>query len=315
MRQWFDKHFLMNRKELQGLSFFTIFIILLWILPNLYGRLKPLKQDPDFALREKEVLDFLAKNKAYFQVDNQSASSLQNVGKDKLKPEYFTFDPNRLTVDEADRLGLSDYQIRMIQNFVSKGGRFYKQEDFAKIYSITTEDYQRLSPYIRIPDQSSKKDNYKKQTSRNFTRQANFDEPLFKQLSIELNTIDSIGLQELKGIGPVFASRIVRFRDLLGGFHDKAQLLNVYGMDKERFSQIQDHVYVDTIKIKKININTINYQELLKHPYISPKQANVIIQFRNQHGNYLQPSDLLKIELLNEDFLRKIAPYLAFTDD
>jgi DNA uptake protein ComE-like DNA-binding protein len=120
-------------------------------------------------------------------------------------------------------------------------------------------------------------------------------------------------LQDLRGIGPVFASRIVRFRDNLGGFYDVSQLLSVYGMDEERFEGIKDHVFVDTLLLRKINVNKADFELLRKHPLISPKQANAIVHYRKQHGEFVRISDLLKIALLDEDFLIKIAPYLTFS--
>ncbi|TCK85740.1 helix-hairpin-helix domain-containing protein [Albibacterium bauzanense] len=303
MGKWFDKHFSMNRKELQGLSFLTVLVIFLWFLPDLYRILKPIKHDPAFALREQEIRRFLAK---------QSGSIDEDSVTESIQPEleYFTFNPNKLTAEEAKRLGLSDYQIRMIHNYVAKGGRFYTKSDFAKIYAISEQDFQRLSPYINLEAAISVKESVPKP----IISESLFTKPNL-QLLIELNSTDSLELQELRGIGPVFASRIIRFRDLIGGFYASSQLLEVYGMDEERYSNLQANIYTDSTKVKKININAVSYQELSRHPYISPKQANVIVQYRNQHGNYLEHTDLLNIEILNEEFLRKIAPYLSFTND
>lgn len=303
MGKWFDKHFSMNRKELQGLSLLTVVVVFLWFLPDIYRIVRPVKPDPDFALREEEIHRFLARQS---QVTNINSSSVNS----KLEPEYFPFNPNELTVDEARRLGLSDYQIRMIHNYVAKGGRFYTKDDFTKIYAINEQDFIRLSPYINLKERNDRKESAFKPT----TGESNYIQPV-AQFLIELNATDSLELQELRGIGPVFASRIIRFRDLIGGFYTNSQLLEVYGMDEERFRNIQDNIYADSTKVNKININTVSYQELSKHPYVSAKKANAIVQYRNQHGNYLQDSELLNIEIINEEFLRKIVPYLSFTDD
>ena len=307
----------MSRKELQGLSFLTALIVFLWFLPNLYRLFFPPQKSSVLELRELEIRNFLSKNsqknedrpfplKEIGNEDGYKSSTLQN-----RTPEYFPFNPNALKFEEGQRLGLSDYQIKMIQNYVSKGGQFYRKEDLAKIYSITEDDFKRLSPYINIPERKSNQRAFSERVS-DPTKFISHQE---KPLSIELNQTDSIELQLLPGIGPVFASRIIRFRDLLGGFHSKDQLLQVYGMDDERYRPIQEQVYVDTSHIKKISINSVDYQSLNKHPQITSKEANVIIQYRNQHGSFTRPEDLLKIAIINEEFLRKIAPYLTFGDD
>src|SRR5665647_1059817 len=47
---------------------------------------------------------------------------------------------------------------------------------------------------------------------------------------LDLNSADSLHLLEIPGIGPVFASRIIRYRTLLGGYYAVDQLREVYGM-------------------------------------------------------------------------------------
>src|SRR5690606_13473398 len=182
MGKWFDKHFSMNRKELQGLSLLTVVVVFLWFLPDIYRIVRPVKPDPDFALREEEIHRFLARQS---QVTNINSSSVNS----KLEPEHFPFNPNELTVEEARRLGLSDYQIRMIRNYVAKGGRFYTKDDFAKIYAINEQDFIRLSPYINLKVNANQKEGASKSAvvGSVFTRPSS-------QLLIELNATDSIEL-------------------------------------------------------------------------------------------------------------------------
>lgn len=317
MIKWFDKYFSMNRKELQGLSLLFIIVVFLWFLPDIYTAVIPRKPALDLTLREKEIQTFLSNVSPNNTKEKGDADSFTKE-RTKLNisaPEYFPFDPNTLKTEDGKRLGLSEYQVTMIQNYVSKGGKFYKKEDFARIYSISEDDFQRLLPYIDIPTSESKKKSEEGKVLENKAQSRSTKQLDQKALRIELNQSDSIELQLLKGIGPVFASRIIRFRDLLGGFYDKEQLLKVYGMDEERYQSIQEYVFADENLIQRININKADYQQLSKHPFITSKQANVIVQFREQHGHYTKPDDLLKIAIINEDFLRKIVPYLTFAND
>jgi len=288
----------MTRKELRGLSFLTLIFLLLWWSPFLYRTFIFKPGVADLRVYEKEIAAFLA-------------SERTPGDKAPLTPstafEGFPFDPHTISIEQGHQLGLSNRQVQMIQNYVAKGGRFRKKDDLAKIYSITEADFQRLAPYIRLAGTPGMAE---QRSGRQRTRPAQG-----KTLLIELNATDSLELQELRGIGPVFASRIVRFRDLLGGFYDKAQLLDVYGMEPERFKQIEKHVYADSSKVTKIDINKADYATLNKHPWISARQARLIINYRQQHGNYRKADDLLGIEVINEEFLRKIVPYLKFSDD
>lgn len=310
MKVWLEKYFGFTQKEIRGLCVFVLVIGILMVFPMVFSWIKPNEQEFITAKDEEEIYEFLniiqstkKEDLSYhFSEDLQSAV------------DYFPFNPNQLSHQEGIRLGLTERQIRMIQNYVSKGGTFRKKEDFKKIYAITIEDYERLAPYISIPKVENS------QSSSSPTQNAVPADRMKKeeqtaQLYIELNSADSIALQSLRGIGPVFASRIVRFRDNIGGFYDVSQLLSVYGMDEERFQGIVNHVFVDTLLVKKININTVDYEQLRKHSLISFKQANAIVHYRKQHGDFKAIDDLLKIALIDEDFLLKIAPYLMVSND
>ncbi len=129
---------------------------------------------------------------------------------------------------------------------------------------------------------------------------------------IELNTADTSKLRELKGIGSSFARRVINYRNRLGGFYKKEQLKEVFGLDSEKYVSVQSQVSVDLSKIKKIPINTTTFEGLSRFPYLSFKQMNAIIQFREQHGEYESMDDLGNVAILDQTTLQKIKPYITF---
>jgi len=139
--------------------------------------------------------------------------------------------------------------------------------------------------------------------------------PVYKRAAdgviIELNSADSAKLTELKGIGVSFARRIVNYRNRLGGFINKDQLKEVYGMDDDRYAEMQAQVSVDPSHIKKIHINKVDFDGLKHFPYLTFKQMNAIVQFREQHG-YASLNDMRNVAILNDEILRKIEPYIDF---
>lgn len=231
--------------------------------------------------------------------------------------EYFIFDPNGLSVIDWKRLGLSERQIRVIKNYEAKGGRFQKKEDLKKIYSLHDRDYIRLEPYIRIPvtEPAPNLNTVSKDASSADAEEKSMAADLSARVTIELNATDSLALQRLPGIGPVYASRIVRFRDRLGGFYDVSQLMDVYGMDTMRFNGLKPYVYVDSSRVEKIGVNSADYEQLKNHPFITPKLANAIVQYRKQHGPYRSLSDLWQIAIMDDVIFRKIVPYLTLSND
>jgi competence ComEA-like helix-hairpin-helix protein len=129
---------------------------------------------------------------------------------------------------------------------------------------------------------------------------------------IELNTADSVKLTELNGVGLSFARRIVTYRNRLGGFIRKEQLKEVFGMDDEKYDGLASQVSVDASHIQKIHINKVDFDGLSHFPYLTFKQMNAIIQFREQHGEYTSLDDMRNIAILNDEILRKIGPYIDF---
>ena len=226
-----------------------------------------------------------------------------------VKPVYFEFDPNGLSDQRWLKLGLSAKQIRVIRNYELKGGRFFKKEDLRHIYSISPEQYKLLEPFIRISSTTSLKD------SKNFKANYKPEGIQFRNIApiIELNSADSIELESVRGIGPAFASRIIRFRKRLGGFYRKEQLLEVYGMDSVKYDQLKDLIKVNQELISKINLNTFTFEEIRRHPYLTYKQMNAIIQYRSQHGLFKSIDDLMKIAILSEEIIRKIEPYIVLS--
>lgn len=129
---------------------------------------------------------------------------------------------------------------------------------------------------------------------------------------IDINSADTLQLQQLRGIGPAFARRIVKYRSLLGGFANKEQLLEVYGMTEDRYCQFASQIIVDTSLITKIPINKATVEQLRRHPYLDYYQASAIVKYCRQIGALQTPSDLLLVNLIDEETFTKILPYIQF---
>jgi len=221
---------------------------------------------------------------------NKTVSDAKNPN-----PTLFDFNPNNLPAPQWKQLGLSDHQVSIIKNYESKGGHFYKNTDVQKIYGITAEDYKRLEPYIDIPQKGEYVSNKLKPGA-----------------TVEVNTADSAKLTQVRGIGPSFAMRIIRYRDRLGGFYHLEQLKDVYGVDTAKYAEIKDQLRVDPAAVTKISINSISFASLRQFPYLTYKQVNAIIQYRAQHGNYASMNDMRNIAIITPQDIQKIEPYLSF---
>jgi DNA uptake protein ComE-like DNA-binding protein len=129
---------------------------------------------------------------------------------------------------------------------------------------------------------------------------------------LDFNDADSIVLQIVPGIGATMAGRIIKFRDNIGGIHNKEQFMDVYGMTPELLERMFDFFVFKPGIIVKLPINSLDVSSLAKHPYISYGAAKVIVAYREQHGNYREANDLLKIKIFNQEWLSRLEPYLEF---
>lgn len=132
---------------------------------------------------------------------------------------------------------------------------------------------------------------------------------------IDLNSCDSASLEALPGIGPVLSARIIRYRNLLGGFASVSQLQEVYGLSEETFNLVRDRVAADSLAVRKIRINEAGYRELLRFPYLEKHEVNAILKYRELEGRITGMGDLLSNRIIDASRAARIRPYMEFGDD
>jgi DNA uptake protein ComE-like DNA-binding protein len=129
---------------------------------------------------------------------------------------------------------------------------------------------------------------------------------------IDLNKCDSASLVALPGIGPVLSARIIKYRKLLGGFVSVNQLREVYGLSPETFDLISGMVKADSSAVNKIKINSADYKQLLRMPYIEKSDVAALLKYREEKGNIEGMNELIENELIAAEKAEKILPYLEF---
>ncbi len=129
--------------------------------------------------------------------------------------------------------------------------------------------------------------------------------------TIFLNESDTTDWKKIPGIGSTYASRIVKYRDLLGGFVTVDQLREVYGIDDVLFAKIYPYLEADG-KYTKIAINRLEFKELLRHPYLNYKQVKAIFDLRRRKGNVSSINELAMLNEFTAEDIERLNPYLEF---
>ena len=130
---------------------------LLVALCLLFARLGKPRFEKSFTLYSDRVLDSVQAN-IHTGISDNFAEKVFSSGKspqsgksrEPRRDSLFTFDPNTATLEQLIRLGFSPKQARVILNYRDAGAVFRHKEDFARCYTVSTEKFAELAPYIRI---------------------------------------------------------------------------------------------------------------------------------------------------------------------
>ena len=132
--------------------------------------------------------------------------------------------------------------------------------------------------------------------------------PVLPQVStIELNTADSVTLVRLKGIGPYYAQKILRYREQLGGFYSPKQLkeLSYKYLDIDSLLPL---FTADTRHIRKKELDTMSFKNILRHPYLEYEDVQLIFNAKRKFG-YISFDSLKTHGVLSTHKLKRIKPY------
>ena len=293
MGNFFKDYFSFTRTESRIILILSVFLLLITIIRIHTDTLFPDKYEPSKE-EIQEIEDFIAslekinyEKKYQEQTENRVEEYYNNL---------MVFNPNKILVGDLKEMGFPENVISNLSKYRKAGGYFRKADDIKKIYGITETSFIKISPYILINDSLLNNSSEVKKSIR-----------LEK---ININTADSIQLVSLNGIGPAFASRIIKYRKKLGGFINPDQLLEIYGLDSSIYALFKNSIYSDTLNIRKIDINNTTLSELEKHPYIDKFTAASVIKFRNFKGKISEIDDFVKYNIINEENLTKIKPYI-----
>ncbi len=207
--------------------------------------------------------------------------------------EIFHFDPNKISSDSLKLLGFApDIAERWIKYRNAAGG-FKNLDGIKKLYGIDTALLNQLEPDMHFHADDKNEDTV--------------DE---KIIPVQINITDIKELIKTGAVKEHLAQRIIAYRDLLGGFYETDQLLEVYGLKQEDLNKLNKHLIIDDNNLTYIDLNNISFGDLLSHPYMTKNNVKNIMQYRDFAGNIKNTKELLKNKIIPDSTYQKILPYL-----
>lgn len=224
--------------------------------------------------------------------------------------ELSAFDPNTADSTLLLSLGLQPWQVRSIYRYRAKGGIYRQPSDFARLYGLTVKQYKELLPYIHISDEYKPAAEVYGRTDavRSGRDTLRYPVKLRPGQYVTLDDADTASLRKVPGIGRYYASRIVRYRNDLGGYVSVAQLSEIEGIPEAALSYFR----VTGGAVRKLNLNRLTLNELKHHPYINFYQARRIIDYRRLKGPLHSIDDLRLLKDFSQRDIERLRPYVEF---
>ncbi len=221
-------------------------------------------------------------------------------------PEKFCIDT--ASVSYLTQWGFSPKQAEVIVRYRDASGGIVSAEQFRRCYVVSEEMAEKIIPYIIFSmSRTTVWVDEKPTPESELPATAVTAKPL-----IDINSADSAELVTIDGIGPKSAAEIVKYRNLLGGYHSVAQIAELKSVTESNFEKILPKICCDSFVISKIDINFASPKELGRHPYVSAQALRRIIKQRQLKGGWTRIEELVEQNILSDDEAKRLAPYLRF---
>lgn len=170
---------------------------------------------------------------------------------------------------------------------------------------------------------------------------------------LELNAASAAELEQLPHIGAVLAERITAYRDQIGGFSNREQLLEVEGIGEATLYEIYDLLYLENETFPEpepepaespalaaepqpaetappateppaaaapavtfpLDLNQATAAELEQIPEMQPELAEKIVAFRQQIQAFSSVYELLYVDGMTEAYFVQFRDYVQITEE
>ena len=225
------------------------------------------------------------------------------------RPKMYLYNPNFITDYKGYKLGMSVDEIDRLLAFRKENKYVNSSQEFQNVTKVSDSLLNVMSPYFKFPDWVNNKKEYKE--FKKYPNQAFAKNE--KIVLIDINQATKEDLIKIYGIGEAISVRILKQKEVLGGFVSMEQMKDVWGLSPEVIENLNSHFKVSVLpNFKKIDINNASLKELSQFYYFKYPLAKEIVTYRSMKGNINNIEDLTKIKGFPVDKAKTIELYLAF---
>jgi len=250
-----------------------------------------------------------SKKQQWLAMQDEIDSLKENTSTTVFK--FYPFNPNFITDFKGYKLGMNTQEINRLLAF-RKTGKFVNSAlEFQQVTKVSDSLLAKISIFFKFPDWVTNKSNnyqgYQKGQYKPY-------EKIVKKIIVQdINAATKEDLMKLFGVGDAVSERIIKQREIFGGFISMEQMQDVWGLSPEVIYELNKNFKIGTIPtITKININNASTKELMKLPYFRYPLAREIVTYRSMNGGINSADDLIKIKGFPIEKVKIIALYLAF---
>lgn len=296
---WFKNNFGYSRKEISGTIVLLLLLFSGFFLEHAYDYLmyasKPQAGAGDAAALEAWLAEIKWEKAA---PDDEAIEPIQRLA------NLRAFDPNAVDGEFLKRINMPGFAASNWEKFLKGGGRFYKKTDLLRIYGLDSALYGQLEPFLEIRG-------YEKRAAEP-AHPAEVRLASVSAAKLEINQATAADLQKVKGIGAVFSERIVKYREALGGFRSRNQLASVYGIKPEVLTELWKMFELDSTRCcRTLDLNTVSFDSLRKHPYLRYNQARALVAYREQHGPFRSWEEVAQVKIIPDSLVEQLRFYFT----
>ena len=275
----FKSHFWYTKNQRNGILLLLIIIIFLQLILHFKN------------FDSQQMVDLsLPKITSY----NKQLDSLKKKSSKKKKFKIYPFNPNYISDYKGYQLGMNVDEIDRL--LAHREQRLYvnSAKEFQTITKISDSLLQKISPFFKFPEWVQKKNNNKNNQQRYIP---NSRINVSEITTVDINKATLKDFTAIEGVDEYMSERIIKYRSKLQGFSFKEQLFEVWRLDELMANKILSTFSIKNKPIiKKVNINTASFKEVLSNPYIDYELCIQIFDYKDEVAELQSISEIKNIE-------------------